>query len=202
MVRKTSDMALLLGSRGRGRSRSGLATFVRGIYESWFGRSQWRSERPARSLQVPGWLAAVALLAAFAGGFLVGGKLGGAPSEGAGLQANKPATPSFVGEFDARPLSRTAFVVAAYPELAEADAKAAAKALSDWLVAQGLAKARPYLFPRQVGPVWTVAVYFDGEAEQQATRNLLTRLPEAVPDSTFLLYRNTEAEWPKPWPIQ
>lgn len=202
MVRKTSDMALLLGSRGRGRSRSGLAKFVRGVWESWFGRSQWRSERPARSLQVPGWLAAIALLAAFAGGFLIGGKVGTRPGEdAAGLQANKPATPGFVGEFDAQPLSRTAFLVAIYPDFAEAEAKARAKALSEWLAGQGLAKARPYRAKGKAGPVWSVAVYYDGETEQKKTRELLIQVPEAVPDTSFDFLRKTEAQWPSAWDI-
>lgn len=202
MVRKTSDMALLLGSRGRGRSRSGVGKFLLGVWETWFGRSQWRDERSRRSLQVPGWIAAVGVLAAFASGWLLGGKVGGQPpGGGAGLKANNPATPSFVGEFDARPMARKAFLVAMYPELAEADAKASAKALSDWLAGQKLAKARPYLAQGRKGPVWTVAVYFE-DHEQIATRDLLLGLPDQVPDASFVSLRKNEPEWPKAWDIR
>lgn len=200
MVRKTSDIALLLGSRGRTRTRSGLSKFVRGVFDSWFGRSMWREERSARSTQVPGWAALLLVALAFGGGYLVGGRLGGVPPAKNDLRM-KPSAAGFVGEFDARPIHQKAFIVGAYPKLAPADAKAAAKQLADWLVDQKLDKARPFEYPAKDGPLWVVAVYFEGDAELIATRNRLLALTD-VPDASFVHLRNTEAEWPKSWTVQ
>lgn len=199
MVRKTNDIALLLGSRGRGRSRSGLSRFVRGLWDSWFARSQWRDERP-RSLQVPGWLAAGALLIAFAAGFLIGGQMGSkTPADAAGLQARRGTTADWIDNYDGRALTRTGFVVAHYLGVAEADARKRATELTHFLVEKGLGKARPYLATGTKGPLWTVTVWYEGDTEQRATRDKLVGLPEDVPDASFQFLRKSgKEEWPKP----
>lgn len=175
-----------------------MTKMLRGMWESWFGRSQWRDERPSRRLQVPGWLATVALLAAFAGGFLVGGRVG-KPGDGeTGLQANRsPQKAQFI-EVDGKPLTRTAFIVSAYPETADATAKASASALSEWLRGRKLQKARPWLTTDKKGnPLWTVAVFFEEGPEEQATRDLLLGLPNDVPDQMFVDWRkNMGPQWP------
>ncbi|MFY9343145.1 MAG: hypothetical protein WAT39_11680 [Planctomycetota bacterium] len=206
MVRKTSDIALLLGARGRVPSRSGLGKFLHGILGSWFARSSWRSERPARVAQVPVWLAAVFAIAAFGGGYLVGGKPGLPPGKNdLRIKAPGPNQAGFVGEIDARPLEKKAFIVAAYPGVANADGKAAAKTLAEWLVGQKLEKARPYEYPGADGAFWVVAVYFNGDTELVATRDRLLALGE-VPDASFAYYRESQRkkgeEWPLAWAVQ
>jgi hypothetical protein len=172
---------------------------MRGIWESWFGRSQWRDDRPARSVLVPGWLAGIGLLAAFAGGYLAGGRWGTTPGEGkAGLKAEAPVTPKFFEETE--PLEDQAFLVAMYPELGDAEGRAQAKAFAAWLAGKDLRKAQPYLLPSK--NVWTVAVYFANEVEQQATRDKLVALDD-VPDRTFNQWRDDRRkageEWPRTW---
>lgn len=209
VARKTSDIALLLGSRGRTRGRSGFGKFVEtfvggfGFGSRSSGRSAWREERSPRHPQVSVWVSAVLVLAAFGGGYLVGGKNGGTVKNdlNAKLPAAGPAQPGFLGEFDARPLHKYAFIVAVYPGMAVADAKGAAKTLADWLVAAKLEKTRPYEFPAKDGPLWVVAVYYEGEAEMIATRDRLRALRD-VPDTSFVHLQNTEAEWPKAWAVQ
>jgi hypothetical protein len=219
VARKTSDIALLLGSRGRSRGRSPLGKFVRGIYEAWFGRSQWRETRSSRALQVPGWFAVVLVLAAFGGGWVLGGKAGSTADLRAktGSGGNAPAAPGpitagFVGEFDARPLPghKHCFIVSAYPKMPADEAKAKAKACADYLVGQGLAKARPYEVAAEAGALWVVAVYYDGDQELIATRNHLQSLPQDVPDAWLAQFRATaqqnpddpKLEWPRAWVIQ
>jgi hypothetical protein len=197
-VRKVSDMALLLGSRGRVRSRSGVGKFLRSIQESLFGRAPWRPERAPKAMTVPGWLAGIALLAAFAGGFLVGDRFGGTPGDKSGLQIRTGESAGFIHEADTAPLSSNGFIVALYQGLPAADASVRAKALSSWLRERGLAKARPYESQTAYGPVWIVVVYFDGDTEFKATRQRLLELPDAVPDASFTDLRKSYAEeWPK-----
>jgi hypothetical protein len=199
VARKTSDIALLLGSRGRGRSRSGVQRLVRGMWESWFGRSPWRDDRPSKHLLVPGWLAAAGVLAAFAGGYLAGGRFGGAAGDGvAGLRAEVPNAPVV---FEAtEPLEDEAFLVAMYPDAAEAEGSAQAKLFAGWLVEQGLKKAQPYLLPG-IG-AWSVAVYYGSPAEAQATRDKLAGLHD-VPDRAFHDWREQRRkageDWPRTW---
>lgn len=195
-------MAMLLGSRGRGRGRGGLGKAVRSVWESLFGRSAWMPEPAAKARTLPLWTAGAAVMMAFAGGYFVGGQAGGPAPTPVGLRAQAPLAPGFVGEFDARPLSRQAFLVALYPDKSEADAKAAAKALSDWLVDRKVSKARPYLAKTKDGSTWSVAVYYDGDADQTATRNALVGLPDAVPDPAFNELRKTIQGWPKAYVIR
>lgn len=202
MARKTSDIALLLSSRGRSRSKSGFGYVVRNLVDTLLGRSQSgrglrRDDRRARGVSV--WVFAGGVLLAFAGGFLLGGRLGGPADPGAaGLRAGVTGrTPSFVGEVDAAPMAPQAFVVSAYPGQVDDEARARAVALARYLQGHGLPKARPYRYPSRDGAVWVVAVYFDGEVEQQATRDRLRALPSDVPDETFGMLRNSDEHWPQ-----
>lgn len=173
---------------------------MRGLWDSWFARSQWRDERAAKNLQVPGWLAAAALLLAFGGGYLVGGKVkAGAGDGGASLQAKKGTSPEFLDTCDGQPLTRTGFLVAHYLGAEETDAKARAMALTRYLKDKGLKSTKPYLASGANGPLWTVAVWFDGETEQRALRDrLLALVPEDVPDASFqFLRKDGKEEWPK-----
>lgn len=208
-------MVMLLGSRGRARVRSssGFGAFWRGVVELVAGKASGhpslRRRDPSRSLRsatVSRWLAIAAALLCFVGGFFAGGTWADARAAarqpGAGLKAEGTA-PGFIGEFDATPLSSDAFIVSVYPNLAPEVAKARAKALADHLRGRELAKARPYLYPNgKDGPLWVVAVYYDGEAELAATQALLTNLPDDVPDETFVHLRKSEAGWPRHWPIR
>lgn len=208
MVRKTSDIALLLGSRGRGRPRGGgFARSVRGIWASWFGRSQWRDDRPPKHLLVPGWLAAAGVLAAFAGGYLAGGRFGTSPADGkAGLMATAPVTPVLFAENESdetEPLEANAFLVAMYPGIGDAEGRAQARQFAAWLVERDLKKARAYLVAQN--DTWAVAVYYGSPAEQQATRDKLVALRD-VPDQSFHEWReerrNKGEEWPRTWPTR
>jgi hypothetical protein len=173
-----------------------MTKMLRGMWQSWFGRSQWRDERPSRRLQVPGWLAATALLGAFAGGYLIGGRVGGKAGETEALQVSRPQKAGFI-DVDGQPMTRNAFIVSAYPETPEATAKAAAGALSEWLRGRRLQKAKPWLTTDRAGnPLWTVAVFFEGEAEEKATRDLLLGVPEDVPDEIFVHWRKMTQGWP------
>jgi hypothetical protein len=180
---------------------------LRGAWESWFGRSAWRQERPARGAHVPSWLALVGVLAAFAGGFLIGGKVGtpASASEIADLQARAGTKPQVL-DADTKPLSRRAFIVAAYTEIEEAAALIRARALAGWLVTKGIDTARPFHF-RPVGsptsePVWITAVYFQDDADRARIAELLLKLPQDVPDDVFCQLRNSPTGWPKSYPIQ
>jgi hypothetical protein len=179
------------------------------MFDSWFGRPQWRQERRGLRAAVPGWLAAVLVLAAFAGGMLVGGRLL-APSGGGGEALHAAGNSQLTGveptvlEIDDKPMSRQAFIVSFYPGLAAADARGRAQAFSRWLQQQGLAKAKPYEFPGDKGKVWTVLVYYENEIEQRATRDRLVMLPDDVPDPSFLRLRAEipKEEWPNTVPIR
>ncbi len=220
MARRSSDIALLLGSRGRSRSRGGVTKLLRGVWDStlgrvgfgsgaWItGRSQWRDERPARGVHVSKLLAVVVLLATFAGGFFAGGKLGAPPRDGLNAnggadQPKKGATePGWIDTIETLPLARDAFIVAMYPDLADADAMAKAKALCDYLGSQKINKVRPYRYPGKVGPVWVAAVYFANDTERFAASERLLLLPEEVPDESFVFLRKTTEGWPNHRPIK
>lgn len=209
-MRKSSDMASLLGSRGRSRPRGGFVQGLRSVVDSWLGRS--RSRERSRGFELSGWLVAGGLLASFAVGFLVRDRVGGLGlgSSQAGLDAkvNGPAgaQPGFQGELDSKPLAPNCFVVAIYPNIPEADAKAQAKALAEFLRSRNLAKSRPYHFHFESGSMWGVSVYYDGDAEMRATRDALRRLPDDVPDATFVAWRSSSGkegkEWPKTWAVR
>lgn len=200
-------MAMLLGSRSRSRGRGGLGKTVRSLWEACFGRSAWVPEPVAKAKLLPVWVAVSAALAAFVGGFFLGGQADGGSKLPANLRATTgpsagPVAPGFVGEFDARPLARQAFLVALYPDRPEADAKASAKNLCDWLADRKLARARPHLWATKSGSTWGVAVYYDGAADETATRNLLLALPTEVPDPSFIELRKTIQGWPKAYVVR
>src|SRR5688572_22427332 len=139
-------MVLLLGSRGRSRSRGkSVFTSLSRVVNTLLGRSANASSallrRDARKPAVP-WLALGIALLCFSCGYLTGSHFGAgrAPGgeDGAGLHA--PGTPRVPGmiDVDARPLANDAFVVSIYEKMAAADAKAKAKDLSDYLRAKGI----------------------------------------------------------------
>jgi hypothetical protein len=208
VVRKSSDIAMLLGSRGRARPRGGVGQSIRSVFDSWLGRPARRDERPRAS--VPSWLALVGVLAAFAVGFFTGGRLGIQPADQASQLDAKPQggkrpgnEPTLLDANEVEPLHSTCFVVAFYENVSDAIGRAQAKALSDWLRQQQLPTARPYLIQSRIGPVWSVCVYFDGPSQQASVRERLLALPvEGVPDLVFVQLRKTDPEWPKDWVVQ
>lgn len=212
-------MVLLLGSRGQYKGRNpGFVGNLRRIGGALLqmtgltrgGNARRGETRASRGSLLSGWVALGGALACFGVGYLVGHSTApSSPGSGAsGLQANGPQTPSgpqtptMIGEADTRPLTSQAFIVSAYPSLDATEAKQRAKALSDWLHGQQLQKARPYEFATKSGPVWVVAVYYDGEKELGETRDRLRQLPEDAPDATFVQLRKTDGNWPKTWAIQ
>ena len=213
MARKSSDMVLLLGSRGQHRRNNGFgASLFRtvgslfGTFGLGFGRrtGSRRMELGRSSRTVSAWVAFGGALVCFAGGFLVGDHFAAAKVDpgAAGLNASAKA-PGFIGETDTRRLTGRAFVVAAYANMPAADAKGKAKALSDWLRAEGgLPTARPYEFPAEAGPLWVVAVYFDGDTDKAAKRADLHKLPENVPDPVFCQLRKGTPGWPEDYSIR
>jgi hypothetical protein len=214
-VRKSSDIAMLLGSRGRRPSRSGFTQRVRSAYESWVGKNQWRREPRKLFGPVPGWAALIGVLAAFGGGYGLRGVLapvaanaangvaenGGAASAQLDTRTETGQAPTFL-DFDTTPLTREGFVVAAYPGQEAGNAKSRAKQLAEWLRQQGFAKAKPYEYPTKEGGLWTVFVYYEGEAEAAATQDRLIALPVEVPDAAFVQLRKTENPWPTPCRIR
>ena len=196
-------MVLLLGSRGRSRSSSSkFGDALRGIVGTVFGGSSLRrrDDGRRRGAAVPAWVASALALGCFAGGFLMGDHFGQA--KGAKASEALRVSGRAPGLLPEERLSPEAFIVSAYPNLDAGAAKARARALSDYLVGKKLQKARPLEWSAGPSPLWVVAVYFDGPAEQAATKNLLTGLPVDVPDEAFVHLRNTEVEWPKAWPIR
>lgn len=217
MARKSADMILLLGSRGQYRGRkSGFfqSRFLKslgGTVGALFGRAESRSSlrSPRGGSSAPrragGLLLLAVALVGFVGGFFVRGHFAaaatGADSGAAGLHA-APQSPGLVGETDAGPLAPQAFIVSVYPNLPAAEARQRASALADWLREQDLKRARPYEWPTANGPLWVVAVYFDGDTDQAATAERLHALPAEVPDATFVQLRKSEAGWPNVYPIR
>lgn len=151
------------------------------------------------SAMVPGWLALAVALLCFGGGYVVRGVLTPDPDDGAGLQAatrNGPRAPGVI-EAETDPLANQGYVVAAYEDLAPAEAKGRAVALSRWLQAQGFEKARPYEFAVEGGRLWGVVVYYDGPVECETTGQQLRALPADVPDPIVVGLRNLPgSDWP------
>jgi hypothetical protein len=235
VVRKSSDIALLLGSRGRSRGRGGVGKTLRSMFGSWSGlgarfgfgqsssaRAHWRDDRRGLLASVPGWLAAVLVLAAFAGGFLLGGRLqpadgneqnplkasvtGTAPEQLGGQVPDPRATnPQDDGRdtrsIDERPLTRQAFVVSYYHGLPAEEAKQRAKELGKWLTAQGIERARAYLAQAKSGPLWLTVVYFEGAEQRTEVAQKLTELRD-VPDANFTWLRKNTKGWPEWMSIQ
>lgn len=217
-------MALLLGARGRLGSRKGggFLSVVRGAFESLTGRS-WRSEqRSQRGRSIPGWLAGVGVLAAFAGGFLAGGHFGG-PSNpsagGSGLHAHGSqqagtqqqvggqngsaaptgTQPSVLDAGDMAKLSSHALAVCGYKQVADA------KVMCATLRSRGLERARPYEVKQGNDSIWLVVVYYDGDSQRQETVQLLRSLTAA--DAAEALAERAKAEnrgqaWPYEWAVK
>ena len=202
-MRKTSDIAMLLGSRGKARSRGsrgGFGSALNGLIDGALGKifkGRARRQRRAAS-SVPMLLFVIGLLVAFGGGFVVGGRLGGVEG-GDLLSARIGQKPGFINEFDTAPLSQDAFVVTAYPVregLDEAVARQRAADLARYLGEHGLEKARPYPWPKDQGVLWVTAVYYSGDVEERRTRELLLNMPDDVPDAMFCDLRINDSGWP------
>jgi hypothetical protein len=200
-VRKTSDIAMLLGSRGKSRSRGsrgGFGSSFFGAIDGLLGRFG-RSRRKDKGQTVPMLVFAIGLMVAFGGGFLVGDRLGGGSDDNNPLNARIGQKPNFVKEVDTTALEDRAFIVTAYPlteSLDEAGARQKASDLAAYLVQHGLPKARPYPWPRGNGVIWVTAVYFSGEAEEKASRDRLLNMPNDVPDELFCKLRIEDSQWP------
>lgn len=210
MARKTSDIAMLLGSSSKSRSKrgQGLTGKLVGFIDSMLGRKSKRGRRQERREQtVPMLVFGVAVLLAFGGGYAIGGGFGSSFSnsfsnngDGTNPLRAQGRAPTFVDEVATKPLAAEAFIVSAYPGVAAAEAKELAQSLSKYLASKGLAKVRPYPWPQANGTLWVVAVYFDGEAEASKTKLALEELPMDVPDEMFCTIRKTDAKSPTGWP--
>lgn len=197
---------MLLSSRSKSRSRKagGITGSLVGMIDNLLGRSSKRGRRQEKIvLNVSMWVFVICVLVAFGGGFLMGGAFG---KTGVGIDPLRAPgrSASFVGEFETEPLSREAFIVAAYPDDSAQAAKQHAINLTKYLQTNGLEKARPYLWPQgKQGPVWVVAVYYDGQAKADEARGLLMKLPADVPDQVFVHLRNvSKSDWPSSYVIQ
>lgn len=214
-------MALLLGARGRLGSRKGggFLSVVRGAFESLTGRS-WRSEqRSQRGRSIPGWLAGVGVLAAFAGGFLAGGRFGGPSTTGnpaaggsglhmqgtqqpSGQNGGGPPPgiqPSVLDAGDMAKLGNHALAVCGYKQAADA------KVMCTTLKGRGLEKARLYEVKQGADSVWLVVVYYDGDSQRQETIQLLRSLTAA--EAADALAERAKAEnrgqaWPYEWAVK
>lgn len=212
MARKTSDIAMLLGSSSKSRSKrgGGLTGKLVGFIDSMLGRKSKRGRRQHRREQtVPMLVFGVAVLLAFGGGYAIGGGFGsggfgnggfGSKADGTNPLRAPGRAPTFVDEIATKPLAAEAFIVSAYPGVAAAEAKDRADSLSKYLKSKGLAKVRPYPWPQANGTLWVVAVYFDGETEAGKTKVALEGLPADVPDQMFCSIRKTDAKSPAGWP--
>lgn len=206
MARKTSDIAMLLGSSSKSRSKrgQGLTGKLVGFIDSMLGRKSKRGRRQERREQtVPMLVFGVAVLLAFGGGYAIGGGFGNSFSnngDGTNPLRAQGRAPTFVDEVATKPLAAEAFIVSAYPGVAAAEAKELAQSLSKYLTSKGLAKVRPYPWPQANGTLWVVAVYFDGEAEAGKTKLALEELPMDVPDQMFCTIRKTDAKSLAGWP--
>lgn len=204
MARKSSDMVMLLSSRGktrRGKAGGSIFGAVTKVAADVFGISR-KQRDPGPSRASTGLLLAVCVGAAcFGAGYVVGGKFGVGTGNGE-LRIKDTRRPGVIGEFDARKLTDSAFVVALYTDADESFAKAKAQKLTEYLQGTGLPRTRPYLLPHPKGPFWTVAVYYDGDVEYAASRNKLLALRD-VPDAEFQELRRdrTQEGSEKDWPI-
>ena len=203
MARKTSDIAMLLGARSKARTSksTGMTAKLVGFIDSMLGRSNKQGRRQERREQsVPMMIFAVALLAAFGGGYAVGG--GFAKGDGTDPLRVAGRVPVFVDEVNTKPMSTEAFIVSVYKGVAPEDAKQRASSLAKYLRGKGLEKARPYPYPDQETgtSIWVVAVYFDGEVEAEDTRAELNQLPSNVPDAVFQSIRGNYLAKGHVWP--
>lgn len=209
MARKSSDMVMLLSSRGRPRrSRSGssiLGTLRRAAYNLFGTTPKSRDPGPSRAANGT-WLALGLGLLCFGAGFLVGGRFGGGVDD-ADLRARTdprragPRTPEVLDKPEPQKLTNSAFLVAVYDDADQSAALVKAENLSQFLIGKGFARARPYQWSTAQGPLWAVAVYYDGLAEQSLLRSKLLALTD-VPDVAFTELRaarsgeGTKNDWP------
>ena len=204
-MRKTSDIAMLLGARGKSRSRSsrgGVFSSFFGVIDGVLGRSGKR-RRKQRKQNVPAMVFAVAVIAAFGGGFLVGGQFAEAAGDDP-LRARVGQAPDFVNERLTEKLAENGFVVAIYdPAIVggDAEAKQAAVNLAKYLQSMGLEKSRACPWTVNEDSLWVAVVYYEGDAERDGTKDHLLNLPEDVPCQEFALYR-TDSGWPADRKIQ
>ena len=205
-MRKTSDIAMLLGSSSKSRSRGsrkGLVSSFLGLVDGLLGRTG-KGRRKKRATTVSTTLFSLGLLVAFGGGFFVGGAFGGADGDNA-LSARVPSpsgvTPEFLHEVDTTKLADWGYVVTAYKvteNQPEPVARQRAVDLAKYLQQQGLQKARPRSWGANL---WVTVVYFEGQAEQDGTRDQLLNMPADVPDVDFC-QRREESDWPTAYEIQ
>lgn len=195
-MRKTSDIAMLLGSRSKSRSRGSkkslFSSLVR-VVDGLLGRTK-SSRSKQRRASVSTLVFAGCLVAAFGGGFVIGERVGGGAGEDP-LNARVAQRPEFVHEVDAAKLASEAFVAAAYlatETRSEEDAKESAVVLAKYLQANGLPKSRPY---RWRAGLWVTVVYFEGDAERDHTRAMLLNMPDGEPDEEFSRSR-LDSSWP------
>lgn len=198
-MRKTSDIAMLLGARGKSRSRSsrrGVFSPFLGVIDGVLGYSGKR-RRKQRKQNVPAMVFAVAVIAAFGGGFLVGGQFADAAGDDP-LRARVGRAPDFVNERLTEKLADQGYVVAIYdPAIAGGDAEAKQDALNlaKYLQGMGLEKSRALLWNTQEASFWVTVVYYEGDAERDGTKDQLLNLPEDVPCQEFASYRS-DSGWP------
>ncbi|MCK5941542.1 MAG: hypothetical protein KAI24_06205 [Planctomycetes bacterium] len=197
-MRKTSDIALLLGSRSKSRSRGsrgGFGSSMVGMLDGLLGRVSRGRRREQRS-SVSMMVLVICVLVAFGGGFLIGDRFGGGDGSDP-LNASLGQKPGFLKEFDTTPLADQAFVVSAFPIDGGSEEEARQKAvdLARFLVQAGIEKARAYPWPQSQGVLWVTVVYYADDREMAATRAALLRV-ENVPDKRFVQDRNTDSEWP------
>ena len=201
-MRKTSDIAMLLGARGKSRSRSsrrGLFSSFFGVIDGVLGRSGKR-RRTQRKQNVPAMVFTVCVIAAFGGGFLVGGQFADAAGDDP-LRARGGQAPDFVDDRLDEKLADSGFAVAIYDPAdfgGDAAAQQAAMSLAKYLREMGLAKSGVRFWDTGV---WVAVVYCEGDAERDGTRDQLLNLPQDVPCEEFAMYR-AESGWPSYRKIQ
>lgn len=194
MVRKASDLVLLLGSRGSSR-KTGRSAFgqVVGRILTWVG-GRSTGVRPKAASP---WAMVLIALLCFAGGFVAGDHFA-TPKEPPG---KAPLQARAIGELDTKALSNDALIVAVYEGVADEDAKVRARALVDYLKGKGFPNARPREFRNEQGSLWYVVVYCMGPSELAATRRLLKELPADAPDEHLARLRAYRGADGKVWPF-
>ena len=135
MARKTSDIAMLLGSRSKARTSksTGLTSKLVGFIDSMLGRpSKGVRRQEKREQTVPLLVFAIAVLAAFGGGYAVGGGFGKS-SDVDPLRAGGAIgrTPTFDDEVITEPMAPEAFTVSAYKGVPAAEANHAVRGAID-----------------------------------------------------------------------
>ena len=198
-MRKTSDIAMLLGSRSKSRSRGfrgsrrGVVGSILGLVDTLLGRGS-KGRRNQRSQTVPMMVFVVGLLSALGSGFLLGDWLDGGAGDNP-LNARIGQQPGFINEVDTAKLADDGFVVSVYEvteRRTEAEARQSAADLAKYLRGSGLEKSRPLKYN---GQIWATVVYYEGASERDRTRDLLLNMPEDVPCAEFCHWRK-DSDWP------